>query len=324
MKEVGATSCSIPLCKSCLAGKAKCIGLGSSTKTPNADHNNVLKKDDLRPGDTVSTDQYECRIKGRLPYTKGKEDPKKMFSGGTLFVDHATGYIKVYNQVSLGGSDTVRSKELFELHAWEMGIKIQKYHGDNGVYKSKAYKDDLDKRHQEMSYSGVGAHGQNGVAERAIQTVTHSARTMMLHQALLWPEQFDMRLWPFALEHAVYLWNNIPNASYKMNDVVQVSTGISPTELFTGVTQKINTLKNEHTWGCPAYVLDPTLQDGKKLPKWDFRTRQGQYLGKSSKHASSIGLVRNLKTGFISPQFHVIYDHKFETVMGGGMKRMMR
>ena len=75
-------------------------------------------------------------------------------------MDHATGYIKVYNQVSLGGSDTVRSKELFELHASEMGIKIQKYHGDNGVYKSKAYKDDLDKRHQEMSYSGVGAHGQ--------------------------------------------------------------------------------------------------------------------------------------------------------------------
>ena len=314
VKEVGATTCSIPMCKSCLAGKAKCIGLGSNSKTPNAEHHDVIKKDDLQPGDTVSTDQYECRIKGRLPYTKGKEDPKKMFSGGTLFVDHATGYIKVYNQVSLGGSDTVRSKELFELHAYEMGIKILKYHGDNGVYKSKAYKEDLDKRHQEMSYSGVGAHGQNGVAERAIQTVTHSARTMMLHQALLWPEQFDMRLWPFALEHAAYLWNNIPDSSYVVNNVV---TGISPIELFTGVTQKMSTLKNEHTWGCPAYVLDPKLQDGKKLPKWDFRTRQGQYLGKSSKHASSIGLIRNLKTGFISPQFHVIYDHKFETVMGG-------
>jgi hypothetical protein len=56
-----------------------------------------------------------------------------MVSGGTLFVDHVTGYIKVYNQVSLGGSDTVRSKELFELHASEMGIKIHNYYGDNGV-----------------------------------------------------------------------------------------------------------------------------------------------------------------------------------------------
>ena len=82
-------------------------------------------------------------------------------------------------------------------------------------------------------------------------------------------------------------------------------------------------LRNEHTWGCPAYVLDPKLQDGKKLPKWDFRTRQGQYLGKSPKHSSSIGLVRNLNTGFISPTFHVIYDHKFENVMGD-MMIMMR
>ena len=130
-----------------MAGKAKCIGLGSTTKTPNADHNDVLKKDDLMLGDTVSTDQYECRIKGRLPYTRGKEDPKKMFSGGTLFVDHATGYIKTYNQVSLGGSDTVRSKELFELRAWEMGVKIKKYHGDNEMFKAKTYKDDLEKRH---------------------------------------------------------------------------------------------------------------------------------------------------------------------------------
>ena len=31
-----------------------------------------------------------------------------------------------------------------------------------------------------MSYSGVGAHGQNGVVERAIQTIVTPDRTMML------------------------------------------------------------------------------------------------------------------------------------------------
>ena len=64
-------------------------------------------------------------------------------------------------------------------------------------------------------------------------------------------------------------------------------------------------------------MLDPKLQDGKKLPKWDPQTRQGQYLGKSSAHASSVGLIRNLRTGYISPQFHVVYDNLFQTVMGG-------
>jgi len=314
LKDPGAATCNIPLCRSCIAGKGKCIGLKSTSKTPNPEHHDVIKKDDLVPGDRVSTDQYECRIKGRLPYSKGKEDPKQMYCGGTLFVDHATGHIKIYNQVTLGASDTIRSKELYELQAWEMGVKVKKYHGDNGIFKAKAFKDDLEKRRQEMSYSGVGAHGQNGVAERAIQTVVHSARTMMLHQALLWPEQFDMRLWPFALEHAVYLWNHVPDTDISINNVIP---GVAPIELYTGTKLDVGGLSNEHTWGCPAYVLDPKLQDGKKLPKWDFRTRQGQYLGKSPKHASSIGLIRNLNTGFISPQFHVIYDHKFETVMGG-------
>ena len=86
-----------------------------------------------------------------------------------------------------------------------MGIEVKKYHGDNGIYKSKLFKDDLERRHQTMTYSGVGAHGQNGVAERAIQTVFNSTRTMMLHQVLMWPAHFDMRLWPFSLEYAAYL-----------------------------------------------------------------------------------------------------------------------
>ena len=86
-----------------------------------------------------------------------------------------------------------------------------------------------------MSYSGVEAHGQNGVSERAIQTVVTSARTMTLHQALLWPEQFDIRFWSFALQHVAYLWNHFPN----------VDSGIAPLEIYTGSTLDQSTLRNE-------------------------------------------------------------------------------
>ena len=48
-------------------------------------------------------------------------------------------------------------------------------------------------------------------AERYIQTVVSWARAMVLHAALHWPDQADLALWPFALNHAVYLWNNIKN-----------------------------------------------------------------------------------------------------------------
>ena len=54
-----------------------------------------------------------------------------------------------------------------------------------------------------------------------------------------------------------------------------------------------------------------------KLPKWSPKTRKGQYLGKSPTRASSVGMIKNLTTGFISPQFLVIYDTRFETVSGG-------
>ena len=64
-------------------------------------------------------------------------------------------------------------------------------------------------------------------------------------------------------------------------------------------------------------MLDPRVQDGKKIPKWDSRNRLGQYLGKSTKYASSVGLIRNLRTRCISPQYHVIYDNSFNTMMGG-------
>ena len=160
-----------------------------------------------------------------------------------------------------------------------------------------------------MSFSGVGAHGQNGVAERAIQTTVNSARTMMLHQALLWPEHFDMRLWPFALQHAAYLWNRIPHTT--------PSTSISPLEHYTSSLLDKSTLRNEKVWGYPAYVLDPRLQDGKKIPKWDPKNRLGQYMSKSSQHASSVVMIWNLRIGCVSPQFHVIYDNKFHTVMSG-------
>lgn len=106
----------------------------------------------------------------------------------------------------------------------------------------------------------------------------------------------------------------LPDADISINNIMP---GVAPIELYTRTKSDLGGLRNDHTWGCHAYALDPKLQDGKTLTKWDYRTRQGQYLGKPSKHASSIGLIRNLNTGFISPQFHVIYDHKVETVMGG-------
>ena len=69
-----------------------------------------------------------------------------------------------------------------------------------------------------------------------------------------------------------------------------------------------------HVLGAPVYVLDPKLQDGKKIPKWEPRSRLGMYLGFSSKHSSLVSNVLNIWTGSVSPQYHVVINDLFTTV----------
>ena len=136
------------------------------------------------------------------------------------------------------------------------GFAVSNYHGDNGVFKTQAFMDDCNKKQQHITFSGTGAHHQNGVAERAIQTVVSWARTLLLHAAIHWPDMADLKLWPFALQHAVYLWNILPDQRTKL----------SPLELISGSRVPNYThLQRLHVWGCPTFVLDPRLQDGKKL-----------------------------------------------------------
>ena len=56
-------------------------------------------------------------------------------------------------------------------------------------------------------------------------------------------------------------------------------------------------------------------KNDQKLPKWNRRARMGQILGFSEEHSLLVGTVRNLTTGYISPQFHLVYDDLYETVI---------
>jgi hypothetical protein len=128
---------------------------------------------------------------------------------------------------------------------------------------------------------------------------------MMLHSIIHWPAEARPDLWPMALDQAIYLWNNMPKQGTRM----------APTELFPGTKfPNYNHLQRAHVWGCPVYVLDPMLQDGKKLPKWRPQACQDFYVGVSQRHSTKSGCVLNLQTGHISDQFHCAYDDHFATV----------
>ena len=68
-----------------------------------------LKKDNLIPGQMVLTDYYTSRAPGRLYHTKGKSDSYCMFSGRCVFIDHASGYVIINQQLNI--NDTVTFKE---------------------------------------------------------------------------------------------------------------------------------------------------------------------------------------------------------------------
>ena len=65
-------------------------------------------------------------------------------------------------------------------------------------------------------------------------------------------------------------------------------------------------------------MLKPKLQNFQKLPKWNPWSRLGQFLGYLDEHSSLVANVRHLKTGFISPQYHVVYDDFFKSVFSSG------
>ena len=105
-----------------------------------------------------------------------------------------------------------------------------------------------------------------------------------------------------AVQYATYVYNNIPR-----------NNNISPGDLFFGSRIPRHKLQNMHVWGCPVYVLNPTLQAGKKIPRWEPRSKLGLFCGLSTVHSSEVPLVLNLTTGSITTQFHVVFDDMFTT-----------
>ena len=58
----------------------------------------------------VYADHYISRAPGRLYHTKGKSDQSEMFSGGCVFIDHASSYVSIKHQVDINTTENVKEK----------------------------------------------------------------------------------------------------------------------------------------------------------------------------------------------------------------------
>ncbi len=158
------------------------------------------------------------------------------------------------------------------------------------IFTSKDFCTHCTHQRQRLTFCGVNAHHQNGITERHIRSITERACSMLIHAMISWPDIISEQLWPFALQLAMDLHNHTPGSS-----------GLSPLEIISGVKSLSPTIRDFHPFGCPIFVLHPSLQQGHKIPRWKPRSRVGVYLGFSPNHASSVPLVSSTTTGLVSP-----------------------
>ena len=157
-------SCKIPLCTSCLFGKA--TRRPWRTKTPANAISSVRQV--TKPGDCVSIDQLESSTPGLIAQLKGRPTVQR-YRAATIFVDHFSGLSYVHLQKTTNAEETVEAKEAFELFASSHGVQILHYHADNGRFADNRFRKAVTERRQTVSFCGINAHFQNGMAERRIR-----------------------------------------------------------------------------------------------------------------------------------------------------------
>jgi hypothetical protein len=256
-------------------------------------------------GECVSVDQLDATTPGFIAQLKGILT-RRRYRYATIFVDHFSRVDYVVPQMSLTSEETVKAKHSFEVWAASHGVKVKHYHADNGRFQDNAWKGDCEVKGQGVTYCGVGAHWQNGIAEKRIRDLNDMATVILNYAQRKWPQAISTHLWPYALRAASDTGNSLPRLNQQQ----------SPIEIFSNVKVRPN-LRHHHPFGCPVYVLDGKLQSGQKAgKKWTDRARLGVNLGFSPQHSKSVALVLSLTTGLVSPQFHCQFDEAFQTVRG--------
>ena len=292
--------CKIPSCSACLYGKATKRAWRSKLGKKRAE------KKSLKPGEVISVDQMVSPVPGLIAQMVGFLI-RQRYKYATVFVDQASRMGFVYLQKTCSAEETIEAKRAFERYAEHRGVIVRAYHADNGIFKAKKWVEECQLRKQDLTFAGVNAHHQNGIAERRIRELQETTRAMLIHATKRWPKVVTIHLWPYAIWMANQAFNATPLHAHPQKQ--------SPNKIFDNSTVDINP-KHWKPFGCPTYVLKSELQGTTGIhPKWDARSRAGIYLGQSPIHNRNVALVLNIHTGYVGPQFHVKFDESFRTVL---------
>ena len=227
------------------------------------------------------------------------------YESSTVYVDHYSGLSYVHVQKYTNGEETVLAKKTYKTWCRTYGVTVRHYLSDNGRFAENKFLQAISESlHQTISYCGVNAHHQNGVAEKHIWDLQELSRTALIHAQHRWSNVITANLRPFALK----IEYNVHQSTPSLNDI------ISPLEKFSQVAVRPKILSFRH-FGCPVYAVENALATRKPLRKWEDCAWVGIYLGPSPLNAWSVALMLSLTIGLVSPQFHVVFDDHLQTVL---------
>jgi hypothetical protein len=119
----------------------------------------------FQPRQHVSVDQLESPVPGFVGQLKGKSTLAR-YKYATIFVDTYSSCSYVHLQQTFNAEETIEAKKHFENFARSHSVNVLHYHADHGRFVENAWQQHVQLSSQTMTFSGVGAHHQNGIAEK--------------------------------------------------------------------------------------------------------------------------------------------------------------
>jgi hypothetical protein len=116
---------------------------------------------------------FFAQLKGKLT--------KKRYKCATVSVDHYSRLHFVHLQLDDNSDKTLAAKLAFEQYAAKHGVKILHYHCDNERFHNNAFQQACHEARQQLTFCGVNAYFQNGIAKQEIRDLLESTRKQLLH-----------------------------------------------------------------------------------------------------------------------------------------------
>ncbi len=123
----------------------------------------------------------------------------------------------------------------------------------------------------------------------------------MVHVSMHWSKlgEYNLAILCFALKHASWLHIFIPN---QLSSPYRNNCNIMCTDL----------------WDYLVWVLDPKVQDERKIPNWNHCSHLGQVLGFSHVPCFLAANVIHLSPDYVSQNYHLTFDDPFSTDCSNG------